>query len=199
MYQDAASSAPADVTAQLHYADALARSGRINQAQGVLARQLKINPGQRDVARASALLDIMVGNTSGAIAKLDRLIAADPRDAHARMDKGVALDLSGRHAEAQEQYRQAAAADPDDISIKNDMALSMMLEGRQRDAQKLLQPVGESYDAPTRVRVNLAILYAANGDLARAQELVKGQVDEGALSAFAKRINQAASSKVPLQ
>jgi Flp pilus assembly protein TadD len=197
MYQDAASSAPSNVPAQLHYADALARNGRITQAQRLLAQQLKVNPEQREVARASALLDIMVGNTSDAILKLDRLIATDPHDEHARMDKGVALDLLGRHTDAQEQYRRVVADDPNNISVKNNMAVSMMLEGRQRDAQNLLQPVGEAYDAPARVKVNLAILYAANGDIARAQELVKGQLDQGELMTFAKRINQASSSKPP--
>lgn len=194
MYQAAASRAPSDVSAQLRYADALARYGKIAQAQRFLLQQLNANPGQRELARASALVDIIAGNASDAIPKLDRLLATDPRDENALTDKGVALDLLGRHADAQELYHQALAVAPNDVAVTNDMAVSMMLEGRQQEALRLLESIDAADGAPTRVRVNLGILYAANSDVARAREVVKNQIDEGQLMALARSIHQASLS-----
>jgi Flp pilus assembly protein TadD len=186
MYRAAAARADGDVSAQLRYADALARAGRVKQAQQVLTQQLQRHPEQHDLARASAIVDIISGDAPGAVSKLDRLLAAAPHDERVLADKGVALDLLGRHADAQALYHQALAVAPDDVSVKNNLALSLMLQGRRQEAQAVLEEIGEADDAPARVRTNLGVLYAANGDTNRAQQITNGQVNQDDLMMLAK-------------
>jgi Flp pilus assembly protein TadD len=64
----------------------------------------------------------------------DKLLAGDARDANTLADKGIALDLLHRHAEAQVLYRQALQIQPNDSGIANDLALSLMLDGRLKEA-----------------------------------------------------------------
>jgi Flp pilus assembly protein TadD len=71
------------------------------------------------------------------------------------VDKGVALELLGRHTDAQDLYRQALAVSPIDVSIRNDLALSLMLQGRRQEAQAVLQEIGETDDAPARYEPTL--------------------------------------------
>ncbi|PPQ26563.1 tetratricopeptide repeat protein [Rhodopila globiformis] len=193
MYRAAAARADGDVSAQLRYADALARAGRVKQAQQILTQQLQRHPEQRDLARASAIVDIISGDAAGAVSKLDRLLADAPHDEKLLADKGVALDLLGRHADAQALYRAALAVSPDDVSVKNDMALSLMLQGRRQEAQAVFETIGEADDAPARVRTNLGVLYAADGDAARAQAVTNGQVSQDDLMALAKGLRTAPS------
>jgi Flp pilus assembly protein TadD len=193
MYQAAAARADSDVSVQLRYADALARAGKVRQAQNVLTQQLRRNPNQPDLARASAIVDIISGNAPEAIIKLDRLLAVAPHDERVLVDKGVALDLLGRHADAQDLYRQALLASPNDVSIRNNLALSLMLQGRRQEAQAVLEAIGEADDAPTRVKTNLGVLYAANGDTARAQEITNGQINQDDLMMLAKGLHMAST------
>ncbi|HET7883589.1 MAG TPA: tetratricopeptide repeat protein, partial [Acetobacteraceae bacterium] len=113
MYTEAAERDPGNVELQLRCADALARSGRISQARRLLTERLRTSAGNLELVRALALVDLVAGDSAQAIAGLDRLLAADPGDERALVDKAVALDLQGQHAAAQAIYRQVLAQSPD--------------------------------------------------------------------------------------
>ncbi len=83
--------------------------GKIGEARQMLAERLRAQPGQPDLTRAVALIDLVAGQPALAIAGLDQVLAANPGDVRALVDKAVALDLQGQHAAAQAIYRQVLA------------------------------------------------------------------------------------------
>ena len=167
MYVTAATNAPTDVAMQLRATDALARHGQYAQAEQLLHAALAKSPDQRELTRALGLIYLVSGNAAPAVQTFDKVLARDPRDVNALADKGIALDLLHRHADAQALYRQALQSEPDDAAIANDLALSLMLDGRLKEAQAVLEPFGHA-DAPPRLLTNLAILRAANDPGAHA-------------------------------
>ena len=186
MYMAAAASAPNNTDLQLRCADALARRGKIDEARQMLAEQLRARPGQPDLARALALIDLVAGRPTQAIAGLDRVLSANPEDVRALVDKGVALDLLGQHAAAQTIYQQALATSPNDAAARNDLALSLMLEGKTRQALDTLAPMQNAAGSSQRLRTNLGILYAASGNMQQSRELLGDKAADGEVSAMVR-------------
>jgi len=83
---------------------------------------------------------------------------------------GVAMDMAGRHADAQAAYKKAIEQDPDGLSAKNNLALSLAINGNYEEAIILLQGVSESPLSSARNRLNLALVYGLMGDLNRAAQ-----------------------------
>ncbi len=188
MYTAAAASEPGNTSLQLRCADALARRGKIDEARKLLAERLRTSPGQPDLVRALALIDIVAGQPARAITELDQILAANPGDIRALVDKGVALDLLRQHAAAQAIYQQVLAASPNDAAAKNDLALSLMLEGRTRQALDTLAPMQNVADSSQRLRTNLGILYAVTGDVARSRQLLGDRVSDSEVSALTRAV-----------
>jgi Flp pilus assembly protein TadD len=186
MYTAAAASEPSNVSLQLRCANALAENGKISQAQQMLTERLRAHPRQPDLMRALALIDLIAGQPAQAIAGLDQVLASDPGDSRALVDKAVALDLQGRHAAAQALYQQVLAAAPDDAAARNDLAVSLMMEGRTRQALVTLAPMQHVDDSPQRLRVNLGILYAATGDAERSRQLLGDRASDDDVSALTR-------------
>jgi Flp pilus assembly protein TadD len=86
--------------------------------------------------------------------------------------------MQGHHTDAQRLYRQMLARVPDDAVISNDLAVSLMIEGRTREAQAVLEPFAESDAVPERLRINLGLIYAANGDAEAARRLLGDRFGE---------------------
>ena len=81
---------------------------------------------------------------------------------------GVALDMAGKHSEAQAAYRKAIRQNPDGLSAKNNLALSLAINGEYEEAVVLLQDIADSPISTARNRLNLALVYGLMGDLNRA-------------------------------
>jgi len=188
MYGAAAEGGQADVALQLKAADGLGRNGDIAGAEETLKRALQANPGQTDLLRAIGLAHVAEDRPEQAIIELDRVLAARPNDAGVMMDKAVALDLMHRHAEAQSLYRKALAITPHDMDISNDLAVSMMLQGRLRDAEAVLAPLQSADTSSERMKNNLAVVYAASGDAAKARRLTGDGVSAQTLKALAQAL-----------
>jgi Flp pilus assembly protein TadD len=193
MYTAAAASEPSNIGLQLRCADALARRGKIDEARTLLAERLRAQPGQPDLTRALALIDLVAGQPARAIAELDQILAARPGDTRALVDKAVALDLQGQHAAAQAIYRQVLAVSPDDVATRNDLAISLMLEGRTRQALETLAPMQDVDASSQRLRTNLGILYAAIGNVERSRQLLGNRAFDGDVSALTRALASPAS------
>jgi Flp pilus assembly protein TadD len=161
MYAAASADAPANNEFRLRYADMLLRAGKIGPARDLLTRGLATASDPMEIRRGLGAIHVLSGQSGQAIAELDMVLAAHPNDARALVDKAVALDLQGNHADAQRLYIQARSAAPDDAVIANNLALSMALQGRVREARDLLLPYRDAGNAPERVNVTIRILSAA--------------------------------------
>jgi Flp pilus assembly protein TadD len=76
------------------------------------------------------------------------------------------------------------ASSPNDAATRNNLALSLMLEGQARQALETLAPMQSVDSSPQRLKINLGILYAANGNTERSRELLGNRVSEAELSAL---------------
>ncbi len=189
MYTAAAANEPSNIALQLRCAEALARSGNVEQARQILTELLHANDRQPDLVRALALIDIVAGRPAQAVAAFNEILTANPGDIRALVDKAVALDLQGKHTEAQAIYRQVLATAPNDAAVRNDLAVSMMLEGRTGPALEMLVPLQDADTSPPRLKMNLGILYAANGDLERSRQLLGDGITDSDLERLTRALS----------
>jgi Flp pilus assembly protein TadD len=190
MYLAAAEQAPNDTAVLQRCAEGLARSGRLDEAAALLKRHMRGGAGRTDVLLTLGSIEILAGQPVQADATLSEVLAARPDDVRALTNRGIALDMEKRHAEAQVLYRQALALAlaPGDLAISNDLALSLMLSGHSDEARKVLLPFRDVANLPERVRINLGIVEAAGGDHAGAQQLLSGSVNATDLAALTQAI-----------
>jgi Flp pilus assembly protein TadD len=194
MYASAAAMAPDDTMVQVRGAMGLARNGKLASARDLLTERLKAKPNDPALLRALASIYLVAGQSRNAIALSDHALAVAPKDLSAMVSKAVALDLEDRHADAQQIYRQALALAPGDAAISNDLALSLLMSGRSREAQDVLVPFEDSDTVPERVKINLGIIYAVNGEMGRAKSLLRGRMDDAELDEVLKGLNRSAAS-----
>ena len=88
----------------------------------------------------------------------------DPRNVAAWSDIGIARDLQGRHADAQQAYRSALGIAPDNVGARVNLGLSLALSGRPDEGVHLLQPLADLAAAPARIRDNLALARSLAGE-----------------------------------
>jgi Flp pilus assembly protein TadD len=115
--------------------------------------------------------ELMLRRPMKALGYAQRAVKLSPNDKRAQIGHGVALDMLGRHVEAQPCYRRALAIDPADVAARSDLALSLAFTGKFDEAVSLLTPLARSPSATPRLRQNLALVYGLKGDKAAARAL----------------------------
>jgi len=172
MYAAAAANEPGNAQVQSRFATALTRSGNRPQAERILAAALERRPDERGLMMQLARMRLQSGQAGEALTLFDRVLAADSRSPEALDGRGVALDLMGRHPEAQDSYRRAQALSPNSVAIANNLGLSLLLDGRPDEARAVLEPLARRADATERVTANYGISLAATGDVAAARAVL---------------------------
>ena len=185
VYGQESAANPGDAAAQLRYADALARGGDFAAARDLLESRLATVSDPVQLRNGLGSIYVVTGQPALAITEYDAVLAAKPDDMRALVNKGVALDLLGRHDDAQPLYRKALALAPGDAAILNDLALSMLLARHPREAQQVAAPLQSQPDIAPRIRAGVGVVLAANGDLAGAQQMAGSQATAAQLLALA--------------
>jgi len=185
IYAEAAAANPTDAAAQLRYADVLARGGDIAAARDLLKGRLATVSDPLLLRDGLGSIYVVTGQPALAVTEYNAVLAARPDDMRALVNKGVALDLLGRHDEAQALYQKALALAPGDATILNDMALSMLLAGHPREAEQVAAPLRSQADIAPRIRTGMGVVFAANGDLDGARQMAGPQATEEQLRALA--------------
>ena len=162
--------------------DALTALGRPAEADTAYTRALTLAPKSVPVLLGLGRLRLATDPIRAEVLFLAAL-RQNPRDAVALNDLGIARDLQGRHAEAQQSYAAASAADPDMRAAQVNLALSMALQGRPADAARLLGPIASSPDATTRERHDMAAALAMNGNTEAAKQLLRPELQGADLDA----------------
>jgi len=171
MIAAAARAAPDDPVTQARHAQALVRAGRAPEAERILMQSVARWPNRAEVLLALGRLRVREpGGAGQALVILDRAIAVAPNDASAHDTRGVALDLLGRHGEAQQAYGRALQIQPSHVAASSNFAFSLLITGQTARARALLEPLVRRPDAPPRVVNNYALILAAEG---RADEAAR--------------------------
>jgi len=153
---------PRNVSALIRRGTALGTLGRGIEAASSFATALAIAP--RDV---NALLGLgrirLQQDPAAAEALFAQGVTLDSRNAAALSDLGVARDLQGHHAAAQDAYRMALGVNPTSSAVQVNLGLSLALSGDTDGAVRLLQPLAATPAATPRVRHDLALALALGG------------------------------------
>jgi Flp pilus assembly protein TadD len=195
MYQRAAAEAPADIKMQVRSADAVARLGQPTTAQAMLTAALHTSPGQPALLHALGRTYIVSDQPARSLPVFDGLLAHNPNDVTALVDKAIALDLLNRHAEAQDCYTRAMRLAPDDPVVRTNYALSRALQGHLAEATAMVRPLSGRTDLPERVRTNVGLIYAAAGDTVDSEQVLSDRASNDAdVTALAEAMRARASA-----
>ncbi len=175
MYSRAITDPSLATSERVRAADMLVQLGRSETAESALSERLRTSPNEAELHRALARLHILGGKSASAVADCDVLLARDPHDLVALTDKAVALDLLGQHRDAQALYRQALTLSPDDAAVRSNLALSEALDGRMGEAKAAMAPLQNRPDLSNRVKTDMGLLFAADGDEAASQSWLDGR------------------------
>ncbi|WP_315756790.1 MULTISPECIES: tetratricopeptide repeat protein [unclassified Bradyrhizobium] len=140
-----------------------------NQVAGMEDKDNRIRKARSELARHQA---------EPALAIFTSVLTSDPENIPALNGLGVALDMLGRHDEAQTAYRQVLAIAPADMIASNNLGLSLTLTGRYADAMTVLRPIALGESASPRARQNLVIAMALSGDRDGAAKLARVDLRE---------------------
>ncbi len=156
--------------------------GRSNDADTAYAQALV-----RDPRSTQALLGLGRLRLGDAPARAEqmfrRALAVTPNQAAALNDLGIALDLQGRHTDAQDSYGAALAADPGMRAAEVNLALSTALGGKPAEAAKVLLPIASRPDASLRERHDLAAVLVMDGRVDEARRLLSPALSGAELEA----------------
>jgi Flp pilus assembly protein TadD len=188
IYAKAAAAAPTDTALQLRYADALVKHGKISAAHDVLATHLNTASDPQRLHGTLGLILVLQGEPAQAIPEFDA--ASHGNDPRWGVDKAVALDMLGRHGEAQALYRAALSAQSDDATVLNDLSLSLLLSGQRTEAFKIAAPLAGRIDLSPRIIAGLGVVLAANGDMASAHRVIGTTAEDTHLQQIATAIKQ---------
>jgi Flp pilus assembly protein TadD len=162
--------------------NALTALKRPDEADAAYTNALVLAPDSQDALLGLGRLRLST-DPKRAEAFFRRVIARAPRNAIALNDLGIALDLQGRHAEAQKNYGAAIAANPDMRAAQVNLALSTALGGHPEAAVDLLTPLATRSDASARERHDLAAALAMAGRPEEAARLLSPDLQGADLDA----------------
>ena len=187
IFARASVASPTDGGLQLRYADVLVRESKISQARDVLTQHLSTVSDPQLLHGALGAVYVLQGEPAQAITEFNALKGHDPRWT---VNKAVALDMLGRHAEAQALYQVALAAAPDDVVVINDLSLSLLLSGQTAEAARIAAPLAGRADLSSRVKSGLGVVLAANGDIAGARQVIDAGVSDEQLGQITTAIHK---------
>jgi Flp pilus assembly protein TadD len=95
--------------------------------------------------------------------------------------EGVALDLLGRHLDAQARYRQGLAENPDERTLRNNLGLSLVFTKDYDEAVAILTRLAQEPDATARNRQNLALALGMEGDSSDAKMVAAHDLDDASV------------------
>jgi Flp pilus assembly protein TadD len=183
VYASAAESAPRDASIQLRYADALLKMGKVTEARDVLLKHMNTVSNPRELHGGLGLIYIVQGQPAQALAEFD---AMGDKEGRWMVNRAIALDMLGRHTEAQPLYRKALLANPNNTAVTSNLVLSLLLSGNKAEAIELA--AGLANDPSPKVRATYGVAQAAKGNLAAAREALPG-VNDAQLMQLAKAVD----------
>ncbi len=151
-----------------------ANSEAAAQFRDVLAQRESIPAARRGLAAAL----IGMGQPTLAEEQLSPLLQSDSSDYRALNTMGVALDMQGRHAEAQADYRRAIELAPNYLPTRSNFGLSLAITGPPQEAVAQLAPLATVQGSDGRIRQNLAFAYAMAGDFENSLLISRRDMDE---------------------
>jgi Flp pilus assembly protein TadD len=166
---------PRNTEALVRLGKAQLMQGNTTAAEATYRRAVLSNPAHAEarIGLAKLLLD---RNAAEAEPLFAAAAAAEPGNASAFNNLGIARDIQGKHATAQEAYRQALALNPDLHSAQQNLGLSLAFSGRTAEGVAILTQITNAGLGGRRARDNLAVALVLAGDTAEAGRLLREEL-----------------------
>ncbi len=162
-----------DVEAAVGLSRALRQLDRADEAADVSGRGLIVAPDHYELLMESARAWIAKGQGFYAIEPAKKAQAIAPRDWRPVALLAVAMEQTGRDAEALGYHQQALALAPNEAGAMSNMAMYYAARGELPRAEQMLRVAAASAGADARVRQNLALVVGLQGRLAEAEQLAR--------------------------
>jgi len=163
--------------------DTTRAGGDLANALQLYARAAEMRPDWSEPLQRTGETALQAGFYDEALKAFDRAQAlVAPGQTAAVNGAGIALDLMGRHDEAQERYISGMEKAPDNLALKNNLGLSLAMSGNFDEAIQLLQGAAANPVAGVRTRHNLALVYGLAGNEDGARETAARDLDDAAVA-----------------
>ena len=116
-------------------------AGRADEASAILAEALRLDPNHASALTFGALLALRRGQAGMALGYAERAIAADPVRARAHHLRGLALQATGRGADALISLKHAVDLDSRLVDARLDLGNTLLDEGDVAGAQAEIDAV----------------------------------------------------------
>lgn len=162
-----------DAEAAIGLSRALRQLDRADEAADVAGRGLIVAPDNYDLLMESARAWIAKGQGFYAVEPAKKAQAIAPRDWRPVALLAVAMEQTGRDAEALAYHQQALSLAPNEPGAISNMAMYYAGRGELSRAEQMLRVAAASDRADARVRQNLALVIGLQGRLAEAEQLAR--------------------------
>jgi Flp pilus assembly protein TadD len=154
----------------------LLRTNQPMEASKVIRRMLDLSADEAEPYYMLGRAYLDMRELQAADKSLRMALRKDPKYAPAYSMRGVLLDMSGRHAEAEQSHARAIELAPKNAGYRNNLGFSFYLRGRYTDAVSAYHDALERDAADQRIRNNLGFAYGKLGqfDKAEAQFILAG-------------------------
>lgn len=179
----------------------LRRLGRATEAEAVIGRALKRKDESGDLFSEMGKVQLVLGQPMEAIEPLSRATALGENSWDVHLALAVAYDRIGMYDKAELRYDEALKDSPDNAIVLNNFALSKAQAGQLQPAIGLLERATALPEATAKMRQNLALLYAMNGDLRLAEALVRKDLsaeDAEANMAYYRKLQEGVTPGAPI-
>jgi Flp pilus assembly protein TadD len=178
LYGRALQANPKGIEAKLGLGQSFLSVGASSEAAAQFRDVLASREGNVVARRGLAAALINMGQPTLAEEQINLVLQSDSSDYRALNVLGVVLDMQGRHAEAQANYRRAIQLAPDYLAARSNYGLSVAITGPPQEAVAQLAPIATSRGSDARIRQNLAFAYAMAGDFENALHILRRDIDE---------------------
>lgn len=183
LYRSVTAIQPADPAVVVELGDTLVDANSMDDAIDAYNRVDQKSPAWLDALLGLEQVYLALAEPAKALEYADKANALSPQDHRVGIGRGVALDMLGRHTEAQECYRAVLNAAPRDVAARNNLALSLAMTKQFDEAIQIMTSMARSSTATPRIRQNLALIYGLAGDAERAAALSRVDLDAPATEA----------------
>jgi DNA-binding winged helix-turn-helix (wHTH) protein/TolB-like protein/Flp pilus assembly protein TadD len=161
---------PSYATAHQRYAWVLLGGGRLDEAIAEMRRAQQLDPVSLTINAALGSMYNFARRYDEAITQLQKTVAMDQSFSLARYNLGLAYAHKGMFDEAVAEFQKVKALDPDSTDAVEALGYVYAVSGRRNEARKAVASLQEMAKRRKVSRYNIALIYAALGQLDQAFE-----------------------------
>ena len=183
MYRRAHQAEPGAIMPLMRLGTALAQLGSFEESAGAFRTALAVEPVNAEAHRGLGNALVALNRPEEGLPHLETALAIS-NDYRAYNSIGVALDLMGRHDDAQFYYRQGASVASDDVDLLANLSISLSLSGNTAEAIVLAREAASFPSATMRHRQTLALVLGLAGQFDQAADVLRVDLSESDIQSY---------------